>query len=233
MSSLQVKHSQFDEISLIKFDDGKANALSFDAIAQLSDALNAAESEAGAVVLAGRPDFFCAGFDLATMSGGGSGMLELVDRGAELLKRLAVFPMPVVAACTGHALAAGALLLLAADIRIGSPGNFKIGLNEVAIGLPLPAFAVELAKLRLARRHLNEACATARLYAPEQAVGVGFLDRLSEDVVKESLEAARGLAEHLEAPALAATRTATHGGMLSSFGKASADLAAFVKDGPT
>ena len=230
MSSAQVEYSQSGEISLIKFDDGKANALSANAIAQLFDALDAAERGTKAVVLAGRADFFCAGFDLAAMSGGGSGMLELVNRGAKLLKRLSVFPIPVVAACTGHALAAGALLLLASDIRIGSPGNFKIGLNEVAIGLPLPTFAVELAKLRLARRHLNEACATARLYAPEQAVEVGFLDRLSEDVVSESRKVAEGLAERLEAAAFAATRTAIHGGMLSSFDRASADLAAFAKD---
>jgi enoyl-CoA hydratase len=66
--------------------------------------------------------------------------------GALTMHRLFMHPQPVVMVCTGHALAAGALILLTGDTRIGVRDDFKIGLNETAIGLALPTFALELAK---------------------------------------------------------------------------------------
>ena len=70
-----------------------------------------------------------------------------------MLARFAESPLPVVAGCTGHALAMGALLLLGADLRLGAAGDFKIGLNETAIGMVLPDFAIQLVEERLSRRH--------------------------------------------------------------------------------
>src|SRR5262249_52732794 len=96
-------------------------------------------------------------------------------------------PRPVVAACTGHALAAGAILLLVADQRIGALGDFKIGLNEVAIGLTLPVFAVELARDRLSKRHFTAAATQAAIYDPDGAVDAGYLDRTeAADVLPEA-----------------------------------------------
>jgi enoyl-CoA hydratase len=90
-----------------------------------------------------------------------------------------MFPRPVVAAATGHALAAGAILLLASDSRIGARGDFKIGLNEVSIGMVLPVFGVELARARLSKRHFSSAVSRARIYDPDSAVDAGFLDRVA------------------------------------------------------
>jgi enoyl-CoA hydratase len=98
-------------------------------------------------------------------------------------------------------------MLLAADTRIGADGAFKIGLNEVAIGLRLPIFAVELARDRLSKRHFVAATVQGQIYDPSTARDVGFLDRVvaAETVVETALEEARRLAE-LPAGALARTK---------------------------
>src|SRR5665213_2013814 len=130
-------------------DDGKANALSFEMIAGLQSALAAAIHENVPLVIAGREGYFSAGFELDIMrSGDGTLIAQLVDQGTLLFRDLFAAPVPVLAACTGHALAAGALLLLASDYRIGQPGSHKIGLNETQIGIALPQFAVDMARLR-------------------------------------------------------------------------------------
>src|SRR5262245_28233481 len=115
--------------AIVQMDDGKANALSDAMIGELIDALTRAEHEATALVLAGREARFCAGFDLKVMMSGPEQAKSLLVRGAELLMRFYGSPIPIVAACTGHALAGGALVLLSTDVRIGAAGPFKIGLN--------------------------------------------------------------------------------------------------------
>jgi enoyl-CoA hydratase len=92
--------------------------------------------------------------------------------------RLYVHPQPVVVAVTGHALAAGALLVLSCDTRIGADGPAKIGLNETAIGMALPQYAVELAQARLDPAHLTRGAVQAELYDPAGAVAAGYLDRV-------------------------------------------------------
>jgi enoyl-CoA hydratase len=161
-----------------RFDDGKANALSQVAIDGLNAALDRAEKEAGAVILAGRPGRFSAGFDLSSMKAGPDAVRSLVSAGAELLLRLYEAPLPIVTACSGHALAMGAVLLLGSDLRIGAAGDFKIGLNEVSIHMTLPVFAVEIARDRLSRRHFQRAVIQAEIYGPDGAVDAGYLDRV-------------------------------------------------------
>lgn len=169
---------------LVNMDDGKANALSFDMLQQLNEALDQAGQSGKVVIIAGRPGKFSAGFDLSVMGQGGDAMIELLRTGAGLSQRLLQFEVPVILAASGHALAMGALLLLSADYRIGIRGNYKIGLNEVAIGMTLPLFGVELARARLANAHINNAVGLAHLYDAVGAAEVGFLD---EAVDEESL----------------------------------------------
>src|SRR5512146_236246 len=126
------------QIAVVEMDDGKANALSAEMIDALLAALTRAEGEAKAMVLAGRPERFCAGFDLRVMMSGPEQATALLKRGSELLLRLYDAKIPLVIACTGHALAGGALVVLTGDLRIGAQGPFKIGLNEVSIGMPVP-----------------------------------------------------------------------------------------------
>jgi len=196
MTDDPVRYELNDGVAVLMLDDGKANALSPALIAAIHTALDRAEREAAAVLLAGRPGRFSAGFDLRVMTGDADGLRSLVKGGAELLLRMYLHPRPLVAACTGHALAAGALLLLAADLRIGARGQFRIGLNEVAIQLALPVFGVELARDRLATRHFTAAVSQARIFDPEGACAAGFLDELAapEELLDAGIAQARRLA---------------------------------------
>ncbi len=170
--------SEHDDHFLLTMDDGKANALSFALLDELDAGLDAAAATGKAVILAGRPGKFSAGFDLSTLGQGGEPALKLLRQGADLAGRLLAFDAPVVLAVSGHALAMGALLCLSADYRIGTEGDYKIGLNEVAIGMTLPWFGVELARARLARTQFHPAVALARIYDPAGAVEAGFLDEV-------------------------------------------------------
>ena len=163
---------------LLKMDDGKANALGFAMFEQLNAGLDKAAQTDKVVVIAGRPGKFSAGFDLAVMGEGGENTLKLMRQGADMAARLMGFETPVVLAVSGHALAMGAFLCLSADYRIGIRGDFKIGLNEVAIGMTVPWFGLELARARLARHHFNMAVGLARIHDPETAVAAGFLDEV-------------------------------------------------------
>ena len=192
----KVHYETAGTVAVLRLDDGKANAISHQLIEEFTDALERAARDAAAVVIAGRPGRFSAGFDLGSMTASADAARTLVTEGCELLLQLYVQPQPVVVACTGHALAAGALVLLTADRRIGAAGDFKIGLNEVAIGLRLPVFAMELARDRLSKRHFTAATVLGRIYGPAEAADVGYLDAVVEPerVVEAALAEAEGLA---------------------------------------
>jgi enoyl-CoA hydratase len=208
-----------DGVTIVHFDDGKANALSADAIRAIDAALDHAESDdsIGALVLHGRPGKFCAGFDLNVMRGGDIGaVISLVSDGGELVRRLYGSPIPVVAACTGHALAAGALLLLGCDVRIGADVSCKIGLNEVAIGMVLPDWALTISQERLSKRHLQRVVANALVTDAHGAMQSGFLDEVvaERDVLGIAVGQARELAA-LNGRAYAGTVLALRGGVLA------------------
>jgi enoyl-CoA hydratase len=186
-----VSYTLEDKTAIVTMDDGKANALSNAMIDGVMAALARAEQEASAIVLAGRPDRFCAGFDLRVMMSGPANAIALLKAGSKLLLSLYRTPLPLIIAATGHSLAGGALVVLTGDYRIGAAGAFKIGLNEVSIGLPVPALAMELARDRLSRRALHHATLGAQIYDPETALAAGYLDA----VVPATELAARARAE--------------------------------------
>ena len=207
-----------EDVALITLDDGKANTLSHESIAALREALSLAESESRAVVLSGRPGFFCAGFDLKLARAGHEAMRGLVAAGADMLMQILSFPQPVLMACTGHAMAMGAVMLLSADVCIGAEGPFKIGLNEVSIGMPLPAFVVELARSRLSPRHFFAATCNARIYDPIGAVQAGYLDRICspEGVVDQTVAEAGNLGKILVPEALKITKQYARSAIINS-----------------
>jgi len=187
-----------DGVAVLRFDDGKANVLSYAAVDSFSAGLDRAQAEAGAVCVVGREGRLCAGFDLSVMTAGPDAARDLVARGGEMLMRLYQHPQPVVVAVTGHALAAGALLVLSCDVRIGADVPAKIGLNETSIGMPLPLFALALAEDRLDRRALVRATLCAEVYDPHGAVDVGYIDRVvpAAEVAAEATAEARRLAAY-------------------------------------
>jgi enoyl-CoA hydratase len=202
-----VSYAESNGIATITMDDGKANALSTAMIDDLGTAFDKAEAEAKAVILAGREGKFCAGFDLKTMMQGPEAAMKLVMHGGELMLRLYEFPMPLVVACTGHALAGGVLLAATGDTRIGALGSFKLGLNEVQNGMPVPILAHEFARDHLLPTELFASVVQAKIYNPEGAVCAGWLDEAvaPEMVITRARSEAEKLAT-LPRPAYAASK---------------------------
>ena len=166
-----IQYELRDGVAIISLDDGKANVFSPAMSAALAGALDRAEQEAKAVVFAGRPGRFSGGFDLSIMKEGGpKAAAEMVKAGGDLLLRIYGFPRPTLVAVTGHALAMGAMFILACDRRVGAAGNFKIGLNESKIGMSLPVFATELCRERIDPRHLTDAAILPRSMTLSQRV---------------------------------------------------------------
>ena len=173
-------------IATIKMDDGKSNVISPQMLAQLNQALDAAEKANAVVILTGREDIFSAGFDLQILRTGMLNTYKMLIGGFSLSRRLLAFPTPVIIACNGHAMAMGAFLLLSGDYRIGVEGDSKITANEVKIGLVVPHTALEVCRQRLTPAHFDRATLLSELYHPQSAVAAGFIDKV---VVKEDLQA--------------------------------------------
>ena len=210
--TLPVTYSLDGDVAVIHFDDGKANVFTHAVLEELHRLLTQAEvDEAKAVAIIGRPGKFSAGFDLSVMTAGPDQARDLLRAGADLALRIYTFPLPVLLGVTGHALAMGAIVLMAADVRIGADGPFKVGLPEVEIGMPLPIFAVEFARDRLSKRHFLAAVQHAVVTSPADAVDVGFLDRVvaPDEVEPATLAAAHDLADRLRARAFVMTRENT------------------------
>jgi enoyl-CoA hydratase len=203
------------DVAVITLDDGKANALSFDVLDGLDQALTDAESSAKAVVVVGREGRFSAGFDLKVMTGGIDDARRLLATGARLGLRIFTFPIPVVLGVTGHALAMGGILTTTADYRVGAEGPYKIGLNEVAIGMPVPTFGVELCRDRLSKAWFTRCVQHATLCSPTDAVAAGFIDEVValDDVPARSLAVAAHLAETVHPGPFAMTRQNVRGAL--------------------
>ena len=199
MSSITSERVADGAVALITMDDGKANALTKDAITTLVSLVDEAVADPllAGIVLAGREGRFSGGFDLNVMrSGDFQAMVDLVADGGNLVRHLYRSEIPIVAACTGHAIAAGAFMLLGCDMRVGAAGDYKIGMNEVAIGMVLPDWAMTISRERVSKLHLQRAVATARLTNAEDAADVGFIDVVVplEDVVPRAIEEAASYA---------------------------------------
>jgi enoyl-CoA hydratase len=234
MSDAPVTTTIEDGVAVIRFDDGKVNALSHAAIEALEAAVEQAQAEAQAICLVGRPGRFSAGFDLSVMSAGLDAATELVAAGGRLMLRLYLHPQPVVAAVTGHALAAGVLLAASCDVRIGADVPAKIGLNETAIGLSLPVFAVELARDRLTPTELLRATVTAQIYDAPGAAAAGWLDRVvaADDCEAQAIAEARRLAAY-SAEAYARTKKLLREPVVERIAAGSAKYEGFVVGTPS
>ncbi|MCY4012019.1 MAG: crotonase/enoyl-CoA hydratase family protein [Gammaproteobacteria bacterium] len=207
-----------DHVAVVTLDDGKANAFSPDMIASVNSLLDRAEDEAKAVVLTGRAGLFSGGFDLRVIRGDDPEAARIMSLGgARLMMRLYGLPLPVVIAASGHAIALGAFCLLTADYRLGTAGDFRIGLNETAIGMSLPPFGLMLASERLSKRYLTRAAIAATMFSPEEAKDAGFLDEVvaADELKHAALAAARGFLD-LDGSAYAAVKQGLRGGSIDA-----------------
>jgi enoyl-CoA hydratase len=222
-----------DGIATITLDDGKSNVASPHLLDQLNVALDQAEAAGAVVILTGRAEVFCAGFDLKILKTGVKNAYAMLMGGFWMLHRLMAYPHPVIIACNGHAIALGSFLLLAGDYRLGVKGDFKIVANEVQNGLTMPHCALVLCENRLKPSHYDRAMLLSEVFNPEGAVEAGFLDHLV--AADHLLPAARKLATHyqeLNPQAHTASKMRMRKGVLKKLSRAiRADRRGFVMMG--
>jgi enoyl-CoA hydratase len=200
-----------DAVATITMDDGKVNVMSTAMLRALDAAFERALGDKAIIVLrSARQGIFSAGFDLKIFAANDTERsLEMVKAGAELALRLMAHPFPTIGLMEGHAYPMGAFLLLASDVRLGAAGKWRMGLNEVAIGISPPSFAIELARSRVHPAWLSRTVTLGEMFEPEEAVIAGFLDRvIPENEVEQTLKevAARLRSLHMPSHALAKQR---------------------------
>ncbi|MGJ8759177.1 MAG: crotonase/enoyl-CoA hydratase family protein [Polaribacter sp.] len=202
-----VTYQPEENYDLITINNGKANALSHEVIEGLNAGLDKAAAENKVVVLTGQNGIFSGGFDLKVMTKSAEAAKELVTKGSKLSLKMLSFPQPIIIACSGHAIAKGAFLLLSADYRIGIEGDFKIGLNEVMIGMTMHNAGIAIAKSRLSEVYLNRSVNNSEIYNPKDAVKAGFLDLIvSADHLLPTTIKVAGMFSKLNKKAHAATK---------------------------
>ncbi|MET4080541.1 3,2-trans-enoyl-CoA isomerase [Pedobacter sp. UYP30] len=176
-----IKVSVKDHIATVTLSRGKSNALNHAMIAELDDMFNNIKNDdaIAGVILTGNAPFFSAGLDL----------IELYDYNEEQVKNfwivflqfatnLVSFKKPLVAAISGHALAGGCVMALAADYRIMADGPFIIGLNEVPVGIIVPNNIFNLYAFWLGCAQAARSLLQGTLYNPQEALAIGLVDEL-------------------------------------------------------
>ncbi len=185
-----------DDIATITLDDGKANAIDWDWMAAFMALLDQAESDAKALIITGRKGVFSGGFNLKKLPNASKEELsKLLDDASEMLCRIYESKLPIIAACSGHAIAMGSFFLCACDTRIGIKGDYKFGANETLNNMNLPVFAVELPRDRLNPHYMTRSLVQSEIYGVEDAIKAGYLDMAVEE--DELMKTANGLAQKL------------------------------------
>ena len=191
-------------------DDGKANSMNWIFFEEMAKSMDRAENDGAKVlVITGRPCFFSGGLDLKllpTLSA--SEMRDFATTFARTMLRVFSFPVPTIAASTGHAVAGGAMLTYACDRRFAIDGPFRIQMNETLIGIALPSWMFLIARSAIPSRWRNEALLHARAYNPNEALERGILDGVAKDAdsLAAQVKAATAQLLSLNLPAYAASK---------------------------
>ena len=188
-------------IRILTLNNPPANAFNRTLLTDLGAAADAAKRDdrVRAVVVTGAGTFFSGGLDLAEVSSPSQGEVFGATFGSnDGVFALWTLPKPTIAMVNGHAIAGGAILCLACDVRIGAGARTKIGLNETAIGLPFPSGAYEIAALALSHQQARRVLLEAELHTLDAARTLGMIDEVVEPAALEAvcMERARRLASY-------------------------------------
>jgi enoyl-CoA hydratase len=184
-------------VAILTHDDGKANTFVQTTFEQLLSALDEIEkSDATAVVYRGRAGYFSAGLNLKVLPNLQPGeWVTLLEKFGAAAMRLFLFPKPIVAHVTGHAIGAGAIAAFACDVRFFNQGAFRFGLNEVPNGLPVPRFGVVAARSATRIGDQMELICHGRMLSPDEARERRIAEAVADDAHGAALERARALSE--------------------------------------
>lgn len=186
------------DISTLTLSHPPANALDLEFMQEILRGIDEAEtSDARALIVTGERNVFSAGADLFRVLEEGRDYIERAGATmSEVFRRLFVFPKPTVAAINGHAIAGGSVIACACDYRIAAAGDHRIGFSELAVGVPFPAWALEIVRFAVGSRSVRELTLMARTMPPEEGMRLGIVDDVvPADRLKDTAErAARRLA---------------------------------------
>lgn len=186
-----------DTIRELRLNRPPANALDSELLQAIADSVRQAPGDgAEAVVLSGSPGLFSGGLDLPRfMALDRDGLRGALDAFFAAMEALAGSEIPVAAAITGHSPAGGAVLALFCDWRVMAAGEYRIGFNEVAIGIPMPRVVIGLIERTVGRRVAERLCVTGELVAAETALRLGVVDELvaQDEVIERAVDWCRTL----------------------------------------
>ncbi|HEV8525282.1 MAG TPA: enoyl-CoA hydratase/isomerase family protein [Terriglobales bacterium] len=214
---LTLEHGAVRELRL---DRPPANALSPDLIAALTQAITEApQDNVRALIISGAPGMFSAGLDVP--------LLLTLDRPAiaaawrdlyALMRAVACSTIPIAAAITGHAPAGGTVIALFCDCRVMAEGDWKMGLNEVQVGLPLPPVILAALKRQIGPRQAERLAVGGLLLSPAEAADIGLVDELvpSECVAERAIEWCQRLLA-LPSEAMLSTRRQSRADLVALF----------------
>jgi 3,2-trans-enoyl-CoA isomerase len=187
-----VKQIEHGDVRELRMNRPPVNALTGELLGELRAAIKRATQEgAKGMVLSGSPGRFSAGFDLPVLLG--LDRKEIAKTWQELyglLRTIATSPLPVVAAMTGHAIAGGTVIAMFCDRRVMAAGAYKLGLNEVQVGVHLPPIVLACLRRLVGPRLAEHLAVTGALLSPQQALELGLVDELDEPdfVVSRAVE---------------------------------------------
>lgn len=163
-------------IATITLQNGKANVFSSQMFVDLNEAFDQAEQDKAVVILTSGLRMLSGGYDLKELQQGVEAIKNLVATGSRFTQRMLDFPLPIIVAVPGHCIAKAAFITLCADYAVGVEGNFKIGLNETAIGMTMHNVGIEIARHGLNNRFFHRSVFNAEMFGPLTAIEAGFLD---------------------------------------------------------
>ena len=189
--------SQENDISIIKLDDGKANAFSYEMLSQVNELLAKVPRDSGALVITGREGLFSGGFDLKTLATGDMEKItKMVHSGYRLLLELFSFDRPIVAAVSGHSIALGLFVTCSADYRIAIDGKYVCQANEVRNNMDIPTQIMEILKARVNKKYFYSAVYHSDAYSVYDSIEVGYIEEVvpADQFMQRAMEKAKELA---------------------------------------
>lgn len=216
-------------VAEVRMNRSPANALNAALVMDLTDGLRQAiAGGADAVVISGQPGMFSGGLDVPELLPlPRSAIREFWELFFGLMRTIATSPVPMVAAITGHSPAGGAVIAVHCDYRIAAEGDFKIGFNEVRVGLPVPSTILAALTDVAGAGNARRLATLGLLISPGEGHRIGLIDELTPaaDVVSRAVDWCREVTS-LPKIAMNETRRQSKAALLENLaGSADAEIA--------
>ena len=222
MSSEIATLSQENNVSIIRLDDGKANAFSYEMLSKFNELLAEVPRDSGSLIIAGRDGLFSGGFDLKTLATGDMEKIrEMVILGYKTLLDLYGFDRPIIAAVSGHSIALGLFVTCCADYRIAIDGQYICQANEVRNNMDIPTQIMEILKARVNKNYFYPAVYHSDPYSMKDSIAVGYIDEVvSEDKFMERVMEKAAALSSLPHPFYANTKHFAQGDVMQKISDA-------------